>query len=91
MYRPYLTRHLPERYGYIFTDCFNYNSLFNPCRVLNMGNIKSCCSYGSPTSSPSRNDSKTGKDNRGKRRTNGHFSGSIQGRGVRDEYAGDYR
>lgn len=55
-----------------------------------MGNIKSCCSYGSPTSSPSRNDSKTGKDNRGKRRTNGHFSGSIQGRGVRDEYAGDY-
>lgn len=56
-----------------------------------MGNIKSCCSYGSPTSSPSRNDSKTGKDTRGKRRTNGHFSGSIQGRGVRDEYAGDYR
>jgi len=54
-----------------------------------MGNIKSCCSYGSPTSSPSRNDSKHSKDGRGKRRTNGHYSGSIQGR-ARDDYAGEY-
>jgi len=54
-----------------------------------MGNIKSCCSYGSPTSSPSRNDSKHSKDGRGKRRTNGHFSGSIQGR-TREDYTGEY-
>jgi len=49
-----------------------------------MGNIKSCCSYGSPTSSPSRNDSKNRK-----RRTNGHFSGSIQGR-PKEDYSGEY-
>jgi len=55
-----------------------------------MGNVKSCCSFGSPTSSPSRNDSKSGNEGRGKRKTNGHYSGSIQGRGVRDEYGGDY-
>jgi len=54
-----------------------------------MGNIKSCCSYGSPTSSPSRNDSKHSKDGRGKRRTNGHYSGSIQGR-AREDYTGEY-
>ena len=59
-----------------------------------MGNIKSCCTYGLPSSSSSRKiDNKSGKKSRGKRgRTNGQYSGSIQGRGGNNlrEYGEDY-